>query len=197
MLTHAFGVATFLIGSTALLVKAYSSHDFIGIAGAWIFSISLITLYTASTLYHYVTNTVLKRRFKLIDHCAIFILIAGTYSPILMVSLRNEIHFSFLLIMWIIALVGIVYKVFFIKKYRLFSTFIYLAMGWMAVFKIGTFYKYLPGEALAWIVAGGLSYTVGTYFYSKGKLSYGHAIWHIFVLGGSICHFIAIYFYVY
>ncbi len=197
MLTHAVGVVAFLVGSVALLVKAYSFHDAIGIAGAWIFCISLVTLYTASTLYHYVTNTSLKEKFQLIDHCAIFGLIAGTYSPFLMVSLRHEIHFSYLIIMWAIAVVGVVYKLFMIKKYRLLSTFIYLAMGWMAVFKITEFYKFLPGHAFSWIIAGGLSYTLGTIFYSKEKLPYGHAIWHLLVLGGSTCHFIAIYFYIY
>jgi hemolysin III len=195
--THALGTILFLIGSAVLIKKAYDAHDFWKIFSAYVFGGSLILLYLSSTLYHAVTNLKLKKSLHLADHAAIFILIAGTYTPFLLVGLKDEIHISFIIIMWIIALGGIVYKVFMIKKYRLVSTFIYLAMGWMALFKITDFYKFLSIEASIWILIGGIFYTVGTIFYSKTNLPYNHAIWHIFVLCGSISHFIAIYFYVY
>jgi hemolysin III len=196
-LTHAVGVVMFLAGSVALLIKAHLYHDLSAIISAWVFSISLVVLYTASTLYHYVANPAYKKAFHLIDHCAIFLLIAGTYTPFLMVSMKNDIHYSFLITMWAIAAAGIFYKVFMIKKFRLLSTLIYLAMGWMAVFKIHVFYAVLPAPALWLLLAGGLSYTVGTIFYTKENIRYNHAIWHLFVLCGSACHYIAIYLYVF
>ncbi|MDZ7606815.1 MAG: hemolysin III family protein [Cyclobacteriaceae bacterium] len=196
-LTHAVGTVMFLAGSVALLIKAHLYHDLPAIISAWVFSISLVVLYSASTLYHFVTNPTYKKVFHLIDHCAIFLLIAGTYTPFLVVSLRNDIHHTFLITMWTIAAAGIFYKVFMIKKYRLFSTLIYLAMGWMAIFKIHVFYAVLPAPALWLLLAGGLSYTVGTIFYSRENIRYNHAIWHLFVLCGSGCHYIAIYLYVF
>jgi hemolysin III len=195
--SHATGLVLSLIGSGLLLYKAYLSEDFWKIFSAYVFGGSLILLYTSSTFYHAATDRKAKSILHLADHAAIFILIAGTYTPFLLVGLRSEVHISFIIIMWCIALSGIIYKVFMIKKYKMISTMIYLAMGWMALFKIGDFYRYLSVEALFWIVAGGLFYSVGTIFYSKTNWKYNHAVWHLFVLGGSISHFIAIYFYVY
>lgn len=197
VLSHALGLLLSLIGFTLLLVKAYDSEDFWKIFSAYVFGGSLILLYAASTFYHAATDPKSKTVLHLADHAAIFILIAGTYTPFLLVGLRSEIHVSFIIILWCIALSGIIYKLFMIKKYKLISTFIYLAMGWMAIFKFGDFYRYLSPQALAWIVIGGISYSVGTIFYSKTHWPFNHAIWHFFVLGGSISHFIAIYFYVY
>jgi len=197
MLTHAVGVVMFFVGSAVLLIKAHLYYDLLAIISAWVFSISLVVLYSASTLYHYVANPTYKKVFQLIDHCAIFLLIAGTYTPFLVVSLRNDIHYTFLIIMWAIAAAGIFYKVFMIKKYRLLSTLIYLAMGWMAIFKIDIFYAVLPAQALWLMLAGGLFYTAGTIFYSKEQIPYNHAIWHLFVLCGSACHYIAIYLFVF
>ena len=196
-LTHAIGVILCIIGTIALLIKVYTSHDHWQIYSAYIFSGSLLLLYLASTLYHAVSNPKLKGLFHVIDHSAIFVLIAGTYTPFLLVGLRDEIHLSFIIIMWCIATAGIIYKLFIIKKYKLASTLIYLAMGWMAIFKIETFYQYLPAQALIWILVGGLFYSIGTIFYTKESIRYHHAIWHLFVLCGSVSHFIAIYFYVY
>lgn len=196
-LTHAIGIILCIIGAIALLIKAYPSHDLWQIYTAYIFSGSLLLLYLASTLYHAFSNPKLKGLFQVIDHSAIFVLIAGTYTPFLLVGLRDEIHISFIIIMWSIAALGIIYKLFIIKKYKLVSTLIYLAMGWMALVKIGTFYRYLPVQALIWILVGGLFYSIGTIFYSKENIPYHHAIWHLFVLCGSVSHFIAIYLYVY
>jgi len=195
--THAAGVVLALLGSIDLLMKAYSHQDAWEIFSAYVFGGSLILLYLASTLYHAFSGPKRKALFKIIDHSAIYVLIAGTYTPILLVGLRDEIHISFIIVMWSIALCGIIYKLFMVKKFKLISTLIYLAMGWMALFKIKTIYLYLPTGALIWILIGGFFYSIGTIFYSKDRMPYNHAIWHVFVLFGSISHFIAIYFYVY
>jgi len=196
-LTHAVGVVLFFFGTVAMLIEAYASHDEWKILSAYVFGGSLLLLYTSSSLYHIITMSKLKVIFRLIDHAAIFILIAGTYTPFLLVSMRDKVDISFIIIMWSIALGGIIYKVFMIKRSKLISTLIYLAMGWMAVFKIKTFYQTLPLEASVWILIGGLFYSIGTIFYSKENIKYHHAIWHLFVLFGSASHFIAIYLYVY
>ena len=195
--THGVGLVLFFVGTIFLLVKAHDRHDTLEILSAYLFGGSLINLYLASTLYHAVSNPYYKGILHLGDHLSIFILIAGTYTPFLMVSLKNEIHISFIIIMWGIAFFGIIYKLFFFQKYKAISLALYLAMGWMAVFKLKTFYEYLPGQASSWILIGGLFYTIGTYFYTKEQIHYHHAIWHLFVLCGSACHFIAIYLYVY
>ena len=195
--THAAGVVLGLLGSIALLIKAYAHHDAWEIFSAYVFCGSLVLLYVASTLYHVFFNPKRKALFKVIDHSAIYVLIAGTYTPFLLVGLRDERHISFIIIMWSIAVSGIIYKLFMIKKFKLISTLIYLAMGWMAIIKIKTFYQHLPAGALIWVLIGGLFYSIGTIFYSKERMPYNHAIWHLFVLFGSISHFIAIYFFVY
>ena len=195
--THLVGVILFSLGSIALLLKAYSQPDFWRIFSAFVFSGSLINLYLASTLYHLITNVNFKGVLHLGDHVAIFILIAGTYTPFLLVGLREHIHISFIIILWCIAGAGILYKLLFFRKYKVVSLIIYLAMGWMAIFKIKTFYDFLPTQASIWILIGGLFYSVGTIFYMKKSIKYNHAIWHVFVLCGSVSHFIAIYLYLY
>lgn len=196
-LTHAAGMLLSIIGAAALITKAMMSENVLKIFSASVFGGSLILLYAASTLYHAVSNTSWKSRLKLLDHSAIFILIAGTYTPFLLVALKDHVHISFIITMWGIALIGIAYKLLAIKKFKLLSTLIYLAMGWMAVFKINTFYNHLLFQASIWILAGGLFYSLGTIFYSMEKMKYHHAIWHLFVLAGSASHFIAIYYYIY
>ncbi len=197
MLTHAVGTFLFMAGTVALLIKAYSSHDNFQIVSAYVFGGSLVLMYLISSMYHAVNNNIWKDRLQLLDHAAIFILIAGTYTPFLLVSLRDVVHLSFITIMWCIALAGIMYKLLIINHHKLISTLIYLAMGWMAIFKIKSFYEHLPFEALMWILIGGMFYSVGTIFYSKESIHFNHAIWHLFVLCGSVSHFIAIYLYVY
>ncbi len=195
--THAIGVVLCIVGTITLLIKAYDSRDPWQIYSAYIYCGSLVLLYLASTLYHAFSNPKLKELFHVIDHAAIYVLIAGTYTPFLLVGLRNEIHISFIMIMWGIALFGIIYKLFMIKKFKLISTLIYLGMGWMAVIKLNTFYHHLSMQASIWILIGGLFYSAGTIFYSKKNIWHHHAIWHIFVLFGSISHYIAVYFFVY
>ena len=196
-LTHAVGIILFFFGSIALLIKGYESQNVLKIFSAYVFGGSLVFLYTSSTVYHAIKEVKWKRILQLIDHSAIFILIAGTYTPFLLVSMYDHVHMSFIVIMWSIAILGITYKLLPIKKVKIISTLIYLAMGWMAIFKVRTFYNQLPVEAGLWVLAGGLFYSVGTIFYSRDNIQYHHALWHVFVLCGSASHFIAIYLYVY
>jgi len=196
-LTHGVGIVLFFLASIALIVKGYVSQNVLKIFSAYIFGFSLVFLYTSSTIYHAVSNENWKRILQLVDHSAIFILIAGTYTPFLLVTMYDHVHISFIIIMWTIAALGVIYKLLPIKKVKLISTLIYLGMGWMAVFKFKEFYTLLPIEASLWVLIGGLFYSVGTIFYSKDSIPYHHALWHIFVLCGSASHFIAIYLYVY
>ncbi len=195
--THLVGVILFAFGTFALLVKAYREPDTWRILSAYVFGASLINMYLASTLYHAIENPKFKGILHLGDHVSIFILIAGTYTPFLLVGLKDHVHVSFIIIMWCIAGAGILYKMLFFRKYKAVSLIIYLAMGWMAIFKIKTFYTFLSAEASIWILVGGLFYSIGTIFYSKRSIHHHHAIWHVFVLCGSASHFIAIYLYVY
>ena len=197
VLTHLVGIILFTFGTFALLIKAYQQPDSMRILSAYVFGGSLINMYLASTLYHAVDNPRFKGILHLGDHVSIFILIAGTYTPFLLVGLREHIHVSFIITMWGIAALGILYKMLFFRKYKAISLIIYLAMGWMVIFKIKTFYIFLPKETSIWILIGGLFYSIGTIFYSKKSIHYHHAIWHLFVLCGSASHFIAIYLYVF
>lgn len=197
VISHGFGVVLFMLGGILLLSKPTVHLSQIDYIGAVVYILSLLSLYASSTIYHMATDHGKKAIFKVFDHAAIFILIAGTYTPFLLGPLRNHVSIFFLLLMWIIALTGIIYKNFYADKIQRLSTFIYLAMGWMAIIKIKIFYEYLSAGALWWILIGGLFYSVGTVFYSNKNIRFNHAIWHLFVLGGSISHFIAIYLYVY
>lgn len=195
--THLVGFILFIFATIALLIKAYNNPDFWKVFSAFVFGASLINMYLASTLYHAVTRSRLKGMLHMGDHVSIFILIAGTYTPFLLVGLREHINLSFIIIMWSIAGIGILYKIFFFGKYKVVSLAIYLAMGWMAILKVKTFYEYLPYQASVWILIGGLFYSFGTIYYTKKDIRYHHAIWHVFVLCGSTSHFIAIYLYLY
>jgi hemolysin III len=161
----------------------------------FVFAGSMLLLYFASTLYHLAVTSGRKRIYKIIDHSAIFCLIAGTYTPFAVVTLHGESGEQLLILIWSIALAGITYKLFLTGKYKLVSTLIYLAMGWVAIFYMQEILKKLPIEGFVWLVVGGASYSLGVIFYLR-KREFSHAVWHFFVLGGSFCHFISIYSYV-
>jgi len=196
-LTHGFGIALSLFGFGALLTLAIVRGDAWSIASASIYGLALILLYTSSTLYHAFRNPTIKRKLRILDHCAIFILIAGTYTPFMLISLRATLWGSILFVtIWLCAAVGIVLKLFFTGCYELFSTMMYIAMGWLVIIAIKPMLESVPLPGLWWLVAGGITYSVGAAFYRWERLPFHHSVWHIFVLGGSICHYIAICFYV-
>ena len=189
--THGVGAVAALAGAAILIVLAAVRGDAWEIVGISIFASSLVALYTASTLYHAARRPRAKARLKLFDHAAIYLLIAGTYTPFLVTALRGGWGWSLLGVIWGLALVGIAMKLLFLGRFRLASTLTYVAMGWLILIAVGPLVRSLPTITLVWLVAGGVAYTAGTPFY-HGRVRYAHAIWHLFVLAGSVCHAIAV-----
>lgn len=190
-LTHGFGFLVSLVASAVLVTLAALQGDGWRLAGALVFCLSLVTVYTSSTLYHAIPHLATKVRMKVFDHCAIFVLIAGTYTPFTLISLRDAGGWWLFAAAWALAAAGITFKLFFTGRFKGVSTLIYIGMGWMAVLGIRPFLALVPMSTLLWLLAGGLAYTFGTLFYMS-KRSYSHAIWHGFVLLGSACHFVAV-----
>lgn len=191
-LTHGIGIAASLAGGIVLVTLSAATGNVWQIVSAVVYSLSLLLLYSTSTLYHAARSETAKRRLKVLDHCAIFVLIAGTYTPFTLVTLRGPLGWGLFIAIWGLALAGILFKLFFTGRLKLLSTLMYVAMGWLALIVIEPLVRAIPTSALIWLVAGGLSYTVGTLFYHNRRIPYSHAIWHLFVLAGSICHFAAI-----
>lgn len=192
-LTHGAGIVASLVGGGALIVMSSIHGDAWQIAGSCVFTGSLVLLYAASTSYHAVRNETLKARLRIFDHASIFVLIAGSYTPFMLVGLRGGWGWSLCGVVWGLAIVGVVLKLFLTGRFEKTSTAIYLAMGWMAIIAAGPMMNALPSSEIFWIVCGGLSYTFGTIFYVSKRIPYAHAIWHLFVLAGSACHFVAAY----
>ena len=149
-----------------------------------------------STLLHSLSFTKALKVFKVLDHTAIFLFIAGTYTPFLLVTLQGTIGWSMLILVWSLTLIGIFLKVFFVHRFKVISTIAYILMGWIIIFAIKPLFQTMPPGGLTLLISGGLAYTLGTIFYSWKKLPFNHAIWHLFVLGGSACHFFSVMFYV-
>lgn len=191
-LTHGAGLVVSIVGTTVLVVLAMMSSDVWRIVSTAIFGTTLITLYVVSTLYHAVGPGGLKARLKVLDHCAIYLLIAGSYTPFALVGLRGGLGWSLFGVIWGLAVAGVVFKLFFTGRFKLLSTATYLAMGWMAVVAAQPMVRRLDPVTLVWIVAGGIFYTTGTWFYHNDRIPFAHAIWHLFVIGGSACHVIAV-----
>jgi hemolysin III len=191
-LSHGFGFLLSLVASAVLLtLVATGNSNGWQLAGALVFCIALVLVYTSSTLYHSIPHVATKRRMKVFDHCAIFVLIAGTYTPFTLVALRNAGGWWLFGVAWSLAATGIVLKLFLTGRFKGISTIVYIAMGWMAVVAIKPMLALVPLDTLAWLLAGGIAYTLGTVFYMSKRL-HAHAIWHGFVLLGSACHFVAV-----
>ena len=190
--THGFGVLASLAGGSVLIVLAALSGSAWSIVGVSIFTASLVTLYSASTLYHASRNETTRRRLKVFDHCAIYLLIAGTYTPFLITSLRGGWGWSLFGVIWGLAVAGVVFKLYFTGRFPRLSTAIYIAMGWLVVIAAGPLARAIGPGTLGWLLAGGITYTAGTLFYHSKRVPYAHAIWHLFVLSGSICHGVAV-----
>ena len=191
-LTHGLGAAAALAGGAVLITLAAIHGDGWQLAGAIVFGITLLLLYTASTLYHAIQHPVAKGRLKVFDHCAIYLLIAGTYTPFTLVGLRGPWGWGLFAAIWTLALAGVVFKLFYTGRFKRLSTLIYIAMGWLVIVAIKPMWRSLDGFTLGWLLAGGVFYTLGTYFYHREQVRYSHAIWHLFVLAGSVCHFVSV-----
>ena len=193
-ITHALGVVASIIVLCVLVVLAARGGDPWEIVGVSVFGASLVLLYTASTLYHLVESPRAKARLQVFDHSAIYILIAGSYTPFMIGVLRGGWGWSLFGVIWGLAIAGVVFKLFHIGKFPRLSTAIYIAMGWLAVVAAVPMIQLMSRTTLVWLVLGGITYTAGTYFYHNRRIRHAHAIWHLFVLGGSTCHAIAIIF---
>ena len=196
IISHAIGFSLSIVALVLLVTHATLHGDVWHIVSFSIFGSSLIILYAASTFYHSAKKSELRNRLNIIDHASIYVLIAGTYTPFTLVTLNGAIGWVIFGTSWGLALTGIILKLFFTGKYDLMSTIMYVLMGWIIVFAIKPLINNLPLEGLIWLFAGGISYTIGAIIYGIKKIKFNHAIFHMFVLMGSFCHFMSVYFYV-
>lgn len=197
-LTHGAGVLLSIAGLVLLVVFAsIRDPDAWKIVSFSVYGFSLIMMFTASTLYHSFRNKRTKHFLNLFDHASIYVLIAGTYTPFTLVSMRGPWGWSIFGVIWGLALAGVIFKLFFYnEKLRLLSVIIYMFMGWIIIIALGPLVRNVPAGGLYWLLAGGISYSAGVFFYIRKKNRFNHVIWHLFVLGGSISHFFAIFYYV-
>lgn len=192
--THGLGVLFALVAGGVLITQTALQRGDLEVLTASVFVAALVLLYGASTLYHSARDQQVRRRLKVVDHCAIFLLIAGTYTPFTLVGLGGGWGWSLFGVIWGMAVFGIILKLFFTGRFRLLSTATYVIMGWLAIIAFVPMTQALPVPALVWLVIGGVIYTAGTLFYHNERVPYSHAIWHLFVLGGSVSHFMAVSF---
>lgn len=192
MVSHGVGLLLFLIGVPFLVIYTFNTGILGYFIGTILYCVSLLMVYTSSTLYHSSYNAKVRRRLRIFDHISIYFLIAGSYSPFLLTHIQSKSGNTIFIILWSMVIIGSIVKLKFVHKFKIISTIAYLVMGWLALFIIKPLYLELPRVSFYWILAGGLLYTFGAYFYIKNDLKYNHLIWHLFVLGGSIAHFIAV-----
>ena len=193
--SHGLGAVLAFIAAIFLIVKGY------GLAlgqwiSLWVYGLSLVLLLSSSMLYHFAQDERKRYWYKKLDHTAIYYLIAGTYTPFLSIGIPTAKAHYLLIALWVIALIGTLFKLVFIHRFQKVSLAAYLVMGWLAVLVMDDMQRYLSKDAIPLLIAGGLAYTVGTLFYALKKVRYSHAIWHVFVLLGAGLHFLAIYCYV-
>lgn len=195
-ITHGFGLLLSLAGLVFLVSMAVIKGDAWHIASSLLYGASLMVLYGASTLYHGATSPELKAKLRVIDHCCIYVLIAGTYTPFTLVVLRDGIGQGLFIFIWVFAAVGILTKIYLSKRFRGASVVSYLVMGWIGIIAVEPLFAAIGLVPIALVVAGGLAYSFGVVFYAWKGLRHHHAIWHVFVMLGSLLHFLAIAIYV-
>ena len=190
--THGVGLVLSIAGFAVLLALAVLRGTAWDIVACSVYGVSLVCLYAASTLYHVALSPRWKRGLKVLDHSAIYLLIAGTYTPFLLLNLRGAWGWSLFGVIWGLAFAGILFKLWFVNHFAHVSTGVYVAMGWLVVIAAKPVLAHVPLATLAWLVAGGVLYSLGVVFYAWKRLPYSHAVWHLFVLGGSVCHYFAV-----
>jgi hemolysin III len=195
-ITHGIGLLAAVAGLVVLVMLAAATRDPWRITACAVYATTLVLLYAASTLYHALSATRARNVLRVLDHSAIFLLIAGTYTPFALVSLWGPWGWTLLGIVWSLALLGVTAKAVFGTRWPIVSTILYVCMGWVVLIAIRPLVEHVPPGGIAWLVAGGLAYTGGVVFYAWTRLRYGHAIWHLFVLAGSVCHYVAVVLYV-
>ncbi len=195
-ITHGFGFLLSVIGFVVLVVLAGLRGDALSITGCVVYGMSLVILYAASTIYHSVTSPVLKKKLQIADHCGIYLLIAGSYTPFGLIIINGSFGQNLLIAIWAFALVGIVAKLLMRDRWPAVSVVSYLVMGWIGVVAIQPLLAALGSTAISLIVAGGVAYTLGVIFFAWNRIPHNHAIFHVFILAGSILHYIAVVIYV-
>ncbi|MGI2097309.1 PAQR family membrane homeostasis protein TrhA [Shewanella glacialipiscicola] len=191
--SHGLGVIAGIVALVLMLLKGQDHLTSIQLAGVVIYGASIIMLFLCSTLYHSVSHSGWKHKLKIADHCAIYCLIAGTYTPLMLISLQGTQSTVILTAIWSLAMGGILFKTLFIHKFKKLSLVLYLAMGWLCVTVIGDLTAAMSELGFNLLILGGLFYTLGVVFYVGKRIPFNHAIWHLFVLGGAISHFLCIY----
>ncbi|MFV0566992.1 MAG: PAQR family membrane homeostasis protein TrhA [Flavobacteriaceae bacterium] len=194
-LSHAVG-ALFGIAALVLLLIYNTNKTPYSLFSVWVYGSSIIVLFTASALYHWATKPKSKHVFRVLDHISIYFLIAGTYTPVTLIMLLQSKGWLLFWAVWGIAAFGVVLKVFFTGRFNVFSTLLYLVMGWLIVFDFKVLSQVMDANGIALLMAGGAAYTLGIVFYAIEKIPYNHVIWHLFVLAGAVFHFCMIFFYV-
>ncbi len=193
--SHALGFVLSVIGLVLLLIEAFSHGSLPQRVAYPIYGVSLLILYAASAIYHAAKQPDRRRKLRVVDHAAIYVLIAGTYTPFMLITMPGLLGYAILAAAWSMAVVGIVLKIFYTGRFELLSTALYVLMGWAIVFAIQPLAANLAWAGLVWLIAGGIAYTVGAILYAIKKMPFNHAIFHVFVLFGSLCHFVAVYYY--
>ncbi|MFT5196201.1 MAG: hemolysin III [Candidatus Promineifilaceae bacterium] len=193
-ITHGIGTGLAIAGLTLLVVIGVNQGDLRHVLAFSIYGATLVLLYLASTLYHSLQFKSLRQPLKIIDHAGIYLLIAGTYTPFMILGVGTPAGYTVLGVVWGLAVIGIVLKVFFVNRFVIASTAGYVLMGWLSVFVWNQLVAQVPPQAVGLLVAGGVSYTAGVIFFALDRMPYNHAVWHLFVLGGSFCHFFAMFY---
>ncbi|MBO5090410.1 MAG: hemolysin III family protein [Clostridia bacterium] len=202
MVSHIAGGGLGVIMASLCIIKAFINFDAYQIVGAFIYGISMVVLYTMSSIYHGLVPVTAKKVFQIIDHCAIFILIAGTYTPIALCNLREYnaiIGWGLCGFVWAMAILGVVFNAIDLKKYSVFSNVCYIAVGWCVLFVLKPLLNAMQAAGFWWLLAGGIAYTIGAIFYAvaaKKKTKYIHSVFHLFVVVGSVLQFVSVFFYV-
>jgi hemolysin III len=196
IISHAAGLVLSIVALALLVVRASLYGNAWHIVSVAIFGASLIALYAASTFYHSAKDPKIRSRLRIFDHATIYVLIAGTYTPFTLVTLNGSVGWAIFAASWAMAVIGITLKLFFTGRFNVLSTLMYVFMGWIIVFAISPLIENLSSGGLFWLIAGGIAYTTGAILYSIKTIPFNHAIFHLFVLLGSFCHFMSVYFYV-
>ena len=193
--SHGVALLMASVALPILVATAISRGDAAGIVGASVFAIAVVLLYLSSTLFHALPRSRAKRVFQILDHSAIYVLIAGTYTPFTLGVLRGDWGWTLFGLVWTFAIIGTVFKSFGGVRYTTFSTWMYLAMGWLVLIAAESVWTLVPAWGLFWLVAGGIAYTAGAVFFMAERVRYFHFVWHLFVITGTVCHFIAVLWY--
>jgi hemolysin III len=194
-ITHGIGAVLAVVGAV-YLIAASTRGDAWEIVGCAVFAVTLVLVYVCSTLYHSLVRTRARHVFQILDHSAIYLLIAGTYTPFTLVSLRGPVGWAMLSVVWSLAIAGVIFKSFAVDKFAVASALVYLFQGWFAVFAFRPLLHAIGWHGILWLAAGGVAYTLGIVFFALDRLRYFHAVWHLFVLAGSLAHYVAILLYI-